>query len=345
MNKKKISITVGIIVLIIIVALLVLFNMKKTVEFDTMGGNEVSTQEVKFFRKSTKPEDPTKEGYTFDNWYYDGEVFDFDTRITKDIKIEARWIEGTVSGETYTVKFNTNGGSTISAVQVTANGKITKPADPTREGYKFVSWQVNGKDFDFDTEVTQDMTLTAKWEKEDATTVTASVKSLSLTVGASKKVTLTINPNDTTKTATWASSNTKVATVDKNGNIKAVGVGTATITATVDGVSTTIKVTVKAATQTQTQTQTQSTESTQKEETSSTTEEPTVTYSLVWEGTPDQAGKQTLRIKGSDGNYYTGNVTFTGLTGNTEVHTVTTSGYLTAPMWWSSTTLDQSSVK
>ncbi len=250
MNKKNITITASIILAVIIVILLVLFNTKHTVKFDTKGGSEVTSQEVKFMRKIDKPESPTKEGFVFDNWYYDNAIFDFDTKITKDMTIEARWIEEGNEG-TYTITFDTNGGNEIKKLSVKKDGTITKPSDPTREGYKFIGWEYQGEPWDFTNPVKENMTLVATWKKiEDGENVKVeSIKvsntSITLKVGATKKITATITPkNASNTTITWTSSNTKVATVDKSGNIKGIKEGTATITATIDGAKATVKVTV-----------------------------------------------------------------------------------------------------
>jgi len=69
------------------------------------------------------------------------------------------------STPTYTVEFNTDGGNNISSVKVKKNKTVEKPADPTKEGYKFVSWQVNGSDYDFSEPVVDNIKLTAKWEE------------------------------------------------------------------------------------------------------------------------------------------------------------------------------------
>ena len=65
----------------------------------------------------------------------------------------------------YTVNFEVNGGSSISAI--TTDGNVTRPADPTREGYEFVGWyeDIDLTDpFDFETEtVDSNTTLYAKW--------------------------------------------------------------------------------------------------------------------------------------------------------------------------------------
>lgn len=63
------------------------------------------------------------------------------------------------------VKFDTDGGNNIDNQTVEKNAKVTKPADPTKSGYTFKEWQLDGKKFDFNTAVNKDITLKAKWEK------------------------------------------------------------------------------------------------------------------------------------------------------------------------------------
>ena len=64
------------------------------VTFDPNGGTPVPlAQEVEYGHTATKPVEPTLKGYTFDGWYLDGEEepFDFDTTITSDITLTAKW--------------------------------------------------------------------------------------------------------------------------------------------------------------------------------------------------------------------------------------------------------------
>lgn len=70
------------------------------------------------------------------------------------------------STPTYTVTFDTDGGSIVASEKVKRNKTVTKPKDPTKEGYKFVSWQVAGVDYDFNYPITSNLTITAKWEEE-----------------------------------------------------------------------------------------------------------------------------------------------------------------------------------
>ena len=65
-----------------------------TVAFDTNGGSTVPTQGVNEGNKAAKPDDPTKEGYTFEGWYADKELttpFDFDSAISDNTTVYANW--------------------------------------------------------------------------------------------------------------------------------------------------------------------------------------------------------------------------------------------------------------
>lgn len=69
------------------------------------------------------------------------------------------------------VSFNTGEGSEVDFQTTAANGSVTKPADPTREGYTFAGWYTDEactEAYDFSAAVTADMTLYAKWTKNEA---------------------------------------------------------------------------------------------------------------------------------------------------------------------------------
>ena len=68
---------------------------------------------------------------------------------------------------TYNVSFDTNGGNIIESQVIKKDDKATKPSNPTKTGYKFIEWQLDNKSFDFDTKINKDITLKAKWEKEE----------------------------------------------------------------------------------------------------------------------------------------------------------------------------------
>ena len=72
---------------------------------------------------------------------------------------------------TYNVTFDSNGGSAVESQQVDYRAKVTKPAEPTREGYHFMGWFNGDKEWNFDEDTmgAGDMTLTAKWEINEYT--------------------------------------------------------------------------------------------------------------------------------------------------------------------------------
>ncbi len=74
----------------------------------------------------------------------------------------------------FTVTFDTQGGSAVDKKTVSRNATVEKPADPTREGYIFDGWYTDKdctQEYDFDSKVTKNMTLYAKWieDKEEPT--------------------------------------------------------------------------------------------------------------------------------------------------------------------------------
>lgn len=70
----------------------------------------------------------------------------------------------TTKATTYTVSFNSNGGSFIEPITVKQGSVITYPI-PVREGYTFVGWYSNGSKFDLSTGIYRDYVLVAKWTK------------------------------------------------------------------------------------------------------------------------------------------------------------------------------------
>lgn len=71
------------------------------------------------------------------------------------------------STTSYTVTFDSNGGSAVTSQTLKfkygETVKATKPTDPTRDNYGFVTWLLNDKTYDFATVVSRDITLTADW--------------------------------------------------------------------------------------------------------------------------------------------------------------------------------------
>ena len=68
----------------------------------------------------------------------------------------------------YLVTFDTNGGTSINGEYIEEGNVITKPANPTRNGYTFKQWTLNGQTYDFATPVTSEITLVAEWAKNES---------------------------------------------------------------------------------------------------------------------------------------------------------------------------------
>ena len=143
---------------------------KYTVTFNSYGGTPVPpAQEVEYGLTATKPDDPTLKGYTFAFWYLgedeeNATAYDFDTPVTGDITLTAKW-----NINKYTVTFDSYGGTPVPPAQEVEYGlTATKPDAPTLKGYTFAFWYLgddeqNATAYDFNTPVTENITLTAKW--------------------------------------------------------------------------------------------------------------------------------------------------------------------------------------
>ena len=151
--------------------------------FNSMGGSEVPSQVLES-GVVEKPENPTKEGYIFDDWYTsssNGEtlesVFDFDTPIEKDLTLYAKW-----TPISYTVKFDANNENATGSMAA-QNFTYDKAANLNKnafevENYSFVEWNTksdgNGTAYldeaeilNLTTENGAEITLYAQWQKID----------------------------------------------------------------------------------------------------------------------------------------------------------------------------------
>ena len=151
---------------------------KYTVTFNSNGGSTVSSQTIVEGNKATKPANPTRSGYTFKEWQLNGRTYDFNSSVTGSITLTAVWN----ALPSYTVAFNSNGGSAVSSQTIVEGNKATKPVNPTRSGYTFKEWQLNGRAYDFNSSVTGSITLTAVWNAKNYTIQKTKVDATSLDV-------------------------------------------------------------------------------------------------------------------------------------------------------------------
>lgn len=76
------------------------------------------------------------------------------------------FISGCFFNDNKTVSFKTNGGSEIKNITVKNGSKIEEAPIPTKDGYIFDGWYLDGQEYNFDKSIDEDITLVAKWIRE-----------------------------------------------------------------------------------------------------------------------------------------------------------------------------------
>jgi len=145
-----------------------------TVIFNSQGGSSVDSIVTFFYTTISEPTTPSKTGYTFVGWYKESAYineWNFATdKVIQDTTLYAKW---TINS--YTVNYNSQGGSTIGDANANYNTTITKPESPSETGYTFSGWYKESaciNEWDFATDkITKDTTLYAKWSINNYTVV------------------------------------------------------------------------------------------------------------------------------------------------------------------------------
>ena len=122
------------------------------------GDSEYAKQVLPSGTLATRPDAPAATpGYTFGGWNKaDGTAWDYASdKVTDNITLYAKW-----AANTYTITFDTAGGSEIAPITQDYGTVITAPADPTREGYTFIGWD---KEIPA-TMPAENITLKARWK-------------------------------------------------------------------------------------------------------------------------------------------------------------------------------------
>ena len=122
------------------------------------GDSEYAKQVLPSGTLATRPDTPaTTPGYTFGGWNKaDGTAWDYASdKVTDNITLYAKWV-----ANTYTITFDTAGGSEIAPITQDYGTQIAVPEAPTREGYTFTGW-----DREIPTTMpAENMTVTAQWK-------------------------------------------------------------------------------------------------------------------------------------------------------------------------------------
>lgn len=157
------------------------------ITFDPNNEDDSSRKKVVWSKNgatlSAPTSEPTKEGYTFEGWYYDNNgvntEWDFETdRAKYTMTLKAKWKANTSSsggggggGTTYyTLTFETNGGGSMQAIRAARGKTLDLSAyTPMRDGYDFGGWYA---DKDLTQRITEiklsgSKTVYADWKKRE----------------------------------------------------------------------------------------------------------------------------------------------------------------------------------
>ncbi|MHB1455096.1 MAG: InlB B-repeat-containing protein, partial [Saccharofermentanales bacterium] len=118
-----------------------------TVTFKNWDGTELKIENVSYGADATAPANPSRTGYTFVSWDVGY------TNITADLIVTALY---TINS--YTVTFKNWDGTELKIENVSYGADATAPANPSRTGYTFVSWDVGY------TNITADLIVTAVYD-------------------------------------------------------------------------------------------------------------------------------------------------------------------------------------
>ena len=133
-----------------------------TVTFDSGAPSQIRAN-----YPATAPDAPTKRGYTFNGWLNGGTPYDFTQNVTQNLSLTADW-----AAKSYTVRFDTNGGTTIADKTLCWDDKVLDGvSNPTKPGYDFMGWTFGGGNVLTrttyanlaDNDTVTSITLTAQW--------------------------------------------------------------------------------------------------------------------------------------------------------------------------------------
>ncbi len=157
-KRRQWTIRIAVIVGILLLLLLLCFCGRKDYGVSFQIGDNVYTMvNIRHGGKVEEPKVPTKEGYTFQGWYWNDKKFDFNSEITKDVILEARFEENI-----YTVTVDDGNGNQIE-LHAKHKEAISEPKVGEKRGYYFAGWYVDGEEFHFEDGVTKDTQVEGKW--------------------------------------------------------------------------------------------------------------------------------------------------------------------------------------
>ena len=118
-------------------------------------GEHTAPPQIRANTPAARPADPTKEGYTFIGWYNGESEWDFETPVTADLTLTAKW-----QVNQYTITFKPENGGQDIVIKQDYGTAITAPANPTKTGYTFAGWDKTIPT----TMLAGNMAITAQWQ-------------------------------------------------------------------------------------------------------------------------------------------------------------------------------------
>ncbi len=223
---KKRIVSAIFVLLLLVIGMTGCSKKEYTVNFNTDGGSFIEAVVVEGDgQKISKPEDPVKEGYVFKEWQLDGQPYDFNTPLTKNITLKAVYEKTNtatviIGDQSYTVSFK--------------DGEIPNIQTPKApEGKSFKGWKIDGVIGQL-SDIKDGSKVEAVFEDNFVRVPCTGIKTQYnnyWTIEGTKAWNLDaeFTPSNTTDEPSYYSEDEKIVTVDQKGNVTAKEVGTTKI--------------------------------------------------------------------------------------------------------------------
>ena len=167
MSRKRIIIMI-LIILMFLAAITISFfyyKGKYIVSFETGTNEMILTQYINKDSKIIEPITPVKDGYIFVEWQSNGEKYDFNNKVNKNMTLTAKWIKE----EYIKVTYETDSLYDIEPIKVLKGSSINNLPIAYKDGYEFDGWYLNGKLYENEI-VNDNVTLIAQYKQNKINT-------------------------------------------------------------------------------------------------------------------------------------------------------------------------------
>lgn len=139
-----------------------------TISFDANADLSISSITLPYQTNVTKPEDPTRAGFTFLGWFVDEAFtipYQFTTMPAEHLTLHAQWL-----GAINRLHYDMHNGSFTGLISAPIESSIQPPTEPTRLGFSFSGWyydETGTKPFTNWVMPLDEITIHAKWTPLD----------------------------------------------------------------------------------------------------------------------------------------------------------------------------------